>query len=113
TQAAIAVALVWSGSTRDLLDYTSVGLAALSGLTVASVIRIRHRPDLPHPYRVPLYPLPPLVFLALTFWTVAHFVTHEKFERRLPAQPSLLAILPGGPLFRLLSDRPPSGNRTV
>jgi APA family basic amino acid/polyamine antiporter len=111
TQAAIAVALVWSGTTRELLDYTSVGLAALSGLTVASVIRIRHRPDLPHPYRVPLYPLPPLVFLALTAWTVTHFVTHEKLERRLPAQLSLLTILLGIPLFKLLADRspPPAG----
>src|SRR5262249_47723191 len=74
TQAAIAVALIWSGSFEELLKYAAVGLAVLSGLTVVSVFTIRRRSDLAHPYRLPLYPLPPLLYLLLIGWTVAHTV---------------------------------------
>jgi APA family basic amino acid/polyamine antiporter len=105
TQAAIAVGLVWSGSTKELLNYTSVGLAALSGLTVASVFPIRRRVDLPHPYRVPLYPLPPLAFLVLILWTVARFATHENPKQRDPALLSLGTLLLGVPLYWVVAGR--------
>ncbi|MBN9518368.1 amino acid permease [bacterium] len=106
TQAALAVGLVWSGRFEDLLDYTTVGLAALSGLTVASVFPLRRRADLPHPYRLPLYPLPPLAFLVLTAWTVAHSVYEEK--TRTSALLSLATILAGIPLARLLPAAKPA-----
>ncbi len=70
TLAVASAALVWAGSFLELLDYASVGLAALTGLTVASVFPLRRRSDLPRPYRMPLYPLPPLAFLALTALTI-------------------------------------------
>jgi APA family basic amino acid/polyamine antiporter len=100
TQAALAVGLVWSGSFLELLNYTTVGLAALTGLTVASLFPLRRRADLPRPYRLPLYPLPPLAYLVLTSWTVAYAVYDE--HTRVPAVLSLATILAGVPLARLL-----------
>ncbi|HEX4612514.1 MAG TPA: APC family permease, partial [Urbifossiella sp.] len=106
TQAAIAIGLVWSGSFLELLDYTTVGLAALTGLTMASLFPLRRRADLPHPYRLPFFPLPPLAYLGLTGWTVVYAVYDER--SRVVAVLSLATILVGFPLARLLpAEKPP------
>ena len=108
TLTAVAAALVWAGSFDELLGYASVGLAALTGLTVSSVFALRRRTDLPHPYRLPLYPLPPLFFLVLTTWTVGYFLYREIFiDERIPGPGllSLATLLVGIPLSRLLSER--------
>jgi APA family basic amino acid/polyamine antiporter len=109
TQAAIAVGLIWSGSFEELLDFAAVGLAVLSGLTVASVFPLRRRAGLAHPYRLPLYPLPPLIYLVLIGWTVAHTVYEEVAVKKNvpgPAVLSLLTLLIGLPLSRLLPEPP-------
>ena len=106
TQAAAAAALVWAASFRDLLDYTSVGLAALSGLTVASVFPLRRRAGLAHPYRLPLYPLPPIAYLLLTGLTVGYAVYQP--QRRTAAVLGVGTVLAGVPLARLLPAKPRS-----
>lgn len=103
TMTAISAGLVWAGSFLELLDYTSVGLAALTGLTVASVFPIRRRADLPHPYRLPLYPLPPLAFLALILLTIGYTLSEEK--NRVPRILSLATVLVGIPLSRLIPHK--------
>jgi APA family basic amino acid/polyamine antiporter len=103
TLTVLAAALVWAGSFDELLGYASVGLAALTGLTVASVFAIRRRTDLPHPYRLPLYPLPPLVFLVLTLVTIAYALADE--NNRVPGLLSLATVLLGIPLSRQVLDR--------
>lgn len=90
-QGGIAIALVWSGSFLQLLDYTSVGLAAVSGLVVASVFPIRRRRDLPHPFRMPLYPAAPLLYLGLVGWTIANQLMQP--DRRIPSLLSLATLL--------------------
>ena len=100
TLAALTVGLVWSGSFLDLLSYASVGLAALSGLTVASVFPLRRRVGLAHPYRLPLYPLPPLAYLVLTVWTIAGMIADP--EGRTPALLSLGTMFLGGLLSLLI-----------
>jgi amino acid transporter len=41
----------------------------IMGAAIAGVLILRHRePDTERPFRVPLYPLPPLLFLALSIW---------------------------------------------
>jgi basic amino acid/polyamine antiporter, APA family len=107
TQAVIAIGLVWAGTFRELLDYAAVGLVLLSGLTVASVFPLRRRAGLAHPYRLPLYPLPPLAYLLLTVWTVGYALAMP--ERRVPALLSLVTLLLGIPLSRLIPDRKPPG----
>jgi APA family basic amino acid/polyamine antiporter len=109
TQAALVTLFLWSGTFKQLLDYTAVGLAVAAGLTVASIFPIRRRADLPHPFRMPLYPLPPLAFLILTAWTVGYTLYKEvvlddtKFPG--PAVLSLVTLALGLPLSLLF--RPP------
>jgi hypothetical protein len=67
---AIALAILWTGQFNAILDFTAVGLTALSGLTVASIFPLRARAGWPHRFRMPAYPLPPLIFLALTGFIV-------------------------------------------
>lgn len=101
TQTALTVGLVWSGSFQELISYASVGLAALSGLTIASVFPLRRRVGLAHPYRLPLYPLPPLAYIVLTLWMIAGIIADPK--GRTPALLSLATILLGGLLSLLIS----------
>ncbi len=98
-----AAALVWAGSFLELLDYASVGLAALSGLTVASVFPLRRRAGLARPYRLPLYPLPPLAFLVLIGVTIGYALAAER--TRVPGLLSLATLLAGIPLSRLVTGR--------
>ena len=49
-----------------MLTFTGFTLTLFSCLTVAGVFRLRARePALARPFRVPLYPLPPLLFLGV------------------------------------------------
>ncbi len=113
TQVAIAIGLLWSGTFQELLDYTSVGLAAVTGLTVAAIFPIRRRADLPHPYKMPLYPLPPILFLLLIAWTIGYTLFSELFkdgqlQRPGPAAYSLLTLLVGIPLAYLIPTQKPA-----
>src|SRR5690606_19813685 len=108
-QALLAVGLVWSGSFLELLNYTAVGLAALAGLTIASVFPLRRRAGLAHPYKLPLYPLPPVIFLLLAAWTVGYTVYEEVYLNGTmpgPAVLSLITLLIGIPLSRMIADHP-------
>ncbi|MBI1247722.1 amino acid permease [bacterium] len=69
-QGMVAIGMIWRGSFLAILDYTAVGLAVLSGLVVASIFPLRNRSDLPHPFRMPFYPLPPILYLLLMGWIV-------------------------------------------
>jgi len=102
TQAVLAAALVWTGSSAELLNYAAVGLAVLAGLTVASVFPIRRRRDLISLYRVPLYPLPPLLYLGFTGWTVAGMLINE--ATRTAALLSIGTLLLGIPLYHLIGE---------
>ncbi|HEY1190769.1 MAG TPA: amino acid permease [Gemmata sp.] len=102
TLALASAAMVWAGSFLELLGYASVGLVALTGLTVASVFPLRRRADLPHPYRMPLYPLPPLAFLIFTGVTVAAALLDD--ASRGPGLLSLATLLVGIPLSRLIPN---------
>ncbi|HET6575675.1 MAG TPA: amino acid permease [Fimbriiglobus sp.] len=110
TQVAIAIGLIWSGTFQELLDYTSVGLAVVTGLTVAAIFPIRRRRDLPHPYKMPLYPLPPVLFLLLVAWTVSLMLYSElvkdgQLQKPGPVTYSLLTLLAGIPLAYLITPR--------
>lgn len=66
-QQGLALGLVLTDSFEAVLTFAGFALTLCAFLTVAGVLRLRQRePDLPRPFRVPLYPLPPLVFLAVS-----------------------------------------------
>ncbi|PQO39160.1 hypothetical protein C5Y96_04670 [Blastopirellula marina] len=110
-QGLVAIGMVWAGPFLAILNYTAIGLAVVSGLVVASIFPLRHREDLPHPYRLPLYPLPPVLYLALMGWIVATGLLQDVQglqldEPKLPTTMlSLLTILLGLPVAYFLARR--------
>lgn len=105
-QGVLAAAFVWVPSFEDLLNYVAVGLAAVSGLVVASAFPLRRR-GTPGTFRMPLYPLPPLLFLTLIAWSVVAQLLDQ--DKRLFALLSLGTILAGIPLAKLFGRRATRG----
>ena len=100
-QSALAVTLVLTATFESILVFASFTLGVSTLCTVASVFVLRwRRPELERPYRVPLYPLPPLVFLALMAWTLAYLLLQRPMEGLAG-----IAILAAGGAFYVVSRR--------
>jgi APA family basic amino acid/polyamine antiporter len=68
-QCAAALLLIQFTGLKDLLESVGVILTVISGATVLGLILLRiRRPELHRPFRVPLYPVPPVIYLLLTIW---------------------------------------------
>jgi APA family basic amino acid/polyamine antiporter len=66
-QQGLAVALILTDAFETVLTFAGFTLSLFALLTVVGVLRLRRRaPGLARPFRVPLYPLPPLVFVTVT-----------------------------------------------
>lgn len=88
--------LVLSGTFEQLLVYAGVALALFSALAVTALLVLRLRePELPRPYRVPLYPWIPLTFIAASLLIVAYATLERPTESLL----SLATIVSGVPLY--------------
>ena len=61
--------LILTGTFEQLVVYSGFALVLFSALAVGSVMVLRwHRPELSRPFRVPLYPATPLLFLGFSAW---------------------------------------------
>ncbi len=73
-QCILSLALIWVTGLKDLLESVGTLVTLTTGLAVAGVIVLRIRkPDLHRPVTLPLFPLPPIIFLSLTVlmtWSV-------------------------------------------
>ncbi len=75
-QAAISLCLIGFGATtRDgftaMVEYTAPTFWTFMALVGCSLVTFRWRePDRPAPFRVPLYPLPPIIFCATSVYLV-------------------------------------------
>ncbi|MCE9571538.1 MAG: amino acid permease [Deltaproteobacteria bacterium] len=68
-QSTIAIAIVILGKFDEVVRYVGFTLAIFAALTVAGVIVMRFkRPDAARPYRTFLYPLTPILFVAMSCW---------------------------------------------
>lgn len=80
-QSALACAFVLTGTFESVLVFAGITLGLNTLATVAGVFVLRtRRGDLPRTWRMPLYPVPPLVFLALTGWTLAYTLLQRPVE---------------------------------
>lgn len=80
-QSALALAFVLTASFESILVFAGFTLGASSALTVAGIFVMRWRnPSLERPFRVPLYPLPPLIYLAVTGWTLIYISLRRPME---------------------------------
>lgn len=100
-QSSITVVFIVTSSFESILVFSGFTLALNSFATVLGIFVLRRRqPDLERPYRTTAYPLTPLIYLALTGWTLT-FVLLDKPAEALGG----LAIIIAGLVFYWISDR--------
>lgn len=100
-QAAVALAFLWSASFERILVFSGATMALNTFFTVLGVFILRRRhPHLVRPFRIWLYPLPPLIFLSITGWTLLYIVLQRPIEALIS-----LAIIASGTVFYLGTRR--------
>jgi APA family basic amino acid/polyamine antiporter len=101
TQTALSVIFILSSSFESVLVFAGFTLALSSFVTVLGVFVLRWRqPKLPRPYRTFGYPLTPLLYLALTGWTLAFVLVNKPVEGLFG-----LGVMASGLVFYLVSAR--------
>ncbi len=80
-QSALAILFILTASFESVLLFAGFTLALNSFVTVLGVFVLRWRqPGLERPYRTFLYPLPPLIYLALMGWTLGFVLVNRPVE---------------------------------
>jgi APA family basic amino acid/polyamine antiporter len=93
-QSIIVTFLILTGSFETVLLYVQFSLLACSFLAVLGLIVLRFRePGLRRPYRVWLYPLTPILYLALTLWMMWFELVQKPFESVLGLITVLLGLV--------------------
>jgi APA family basic amino acid/polyamine antiporter len=83
-QSSLAIIFILTSSFESVLVFSGFILASNSLVTVLGVFVLRRRqPDLPRPYRTFAYPLTPIVYLALTAWTLWFVLINKPMESLL------------------------------
>lgn len=92
--AAIACTFAVSGTYQDNLTYVGFVGQLFMALTVIGLIVLRRRePHLARPFRVPLYPLPPLLYVAILAWYLGNLLVN-RFTYSMVGIAIVLAGLP-------------------
>ena len=94
-QAALTFVLIITASFEDVITYAGFTLALLTVLTVSGMFVLRFRFGKPAGYRTPLYPLPPLIFLAVSIWTLVFLMR----DKPLQSGYGLLTMVIGIPVW--------------
>ncbi len=94
------IPMVWVSGATALFEYVGVLLTVAVCMTMISIMVQRARfPELPRPFRIPLYPLPPLISIGLGLW----LIVAAAMEDWLPVAASVVtvaAILGAKPLLQ-------------
>jgi APA family basic amino acid/polyamine antiporter len=79
---------------EDVVRYTQFSLLLCSLLTVLGVIVLRFtNPEITRPYRVWLYPIPPVVFSIITIWMMFYLLRSHTAESLAGLATALLGVL--------------------
>jgi len=110
-QAVIAIGYIFLGSAGMLMQYMGFALSVFPLLAVIGLIVLRiRRPDLPRPWKVPFYPLFPVLYIVLTLgMMVASLLAWTATS--LFALLVLAASIPVYFLWRAYIARSPEGSR--
>ncbi|MFK7889151.1 MAG: APC family permease [Gammaproteobacteria bacterium] len=101
-QGATAVAFVISGSFETILLFSGFVLALNTLITVTGLMVLRRtQPELPRPFRTWGYPLTPLIFIALTVWTLVFVFLDSPLRSGL----GVGLIAAGLAVYRLTRDK--------
>jgi APA family basic amino acid/polyamine antiporter len=86
--------LLFTRSFENVVNYTQFSLLICSLLAVLGVIVLRFtRPKMRRPYRVWLYPLPPVLFSMITIWMMVYLVRSHLTESLAGFGTALLGLL--------------------
>ena len=97
-QSGIALLFILTSSFDAILVFSGFTLAAMSFLTVFGLLVMRWRePELVRPFRVSFFPLPPLIYLCVTGWTLLFVLTERPLEALLS-----IGLMTGGLLVFVL-----------
>jgi len=108
-QSCLAILFILTSSFESILVFAGFTLALNSFATVLGVFVLRWRqPNLPRPYRTFAYPLTPLIYLALTGWTLTFVLINKPVEGLFG-----LGIIGAGLIFYLLSAARNRGYRAT
>ena len=99
-QACWSVFLVLVSSFKEIIQYISVSLSIFTVMTVFGIFFLRKRTTTTDHFKIPFYPLPPIIFIVCTMWMI-WYVAIEDFKIILY---SLGTMVPGYVLY-LLSTR--------
>ena len=100
----VAVIFLWTSTFEQILLFAGLVMATNTLFTVMAVFVSRERRNgetYPPVFTIPFYPLPAIIFLSITGWTVLY--TAVQYPLQLALTVGLVAI--GYPLFRLLQRR--------
>jgi len=80
-QLVIVTLLLFTQSFEAVVQYTQFSLLVCSLLAVVGVVVLRiTRPNIPRPYRVWLYPMPPIIFATITIWMMIYLLRSKTTE---------------------------------
>ena len=95
-QGIVASALVLTGTFQQIITYTAFPNYTFLTLGVIALIVLRRRePDLPRPFRVPLYPFTPLLFIAIFGWYLVNSLQYSFRDTMV----GIVLTLAGLPLY--------------
>lgn len=101
-QSVCAIVILFVTDFQNIYKYAAVGQSFFAILFIAAVYVLRwRRSDMERPFRVPLYPIVPAVFMAVSFFMFAAVFTFKDW--RIPSLYSLGSILAGIPVYYVWS----------
>src|SRR5438874_6988747 len=93
-QLVIVNLLLLTRSFESVVQYTQFSLLLCSLLAVIGVIVLRvTRPEMPRPYRVWAYPLPPIIFAVITVWMMVYLLRWKTIESLAGLATALVGVL--------------------
>ena len=101
---AIALFFLWTSTFEQILLFAGLVMATNTLFTVMAVFvsRARRKREAQQSeFTIPFYPLPAIIFLSITGWTVLYTAVQYPFQLAI----TLGLIVAGYPLFRLLERR--------
>jgi APA family basic amino acid/polyamine antiporter len=86
--------LLLTRSFESVVQYTQFSLLLCSLFTVLGVMVLRGtRPEIPRPYRVWAYPMPPIIFAVITLWMMFYLLRSKTIESLAGLATALIGVL--------------------
>jgi len=98
-QCFVTLLFLWTSSFESILIFSGATMALNTFFAVLGIFVLRwQHAEMERPYKTWLYPLPPIIFLAITGWTLVYTVMQRPVEAWMSA-----SIIVSGAVFYLLS----------